>query len=299
MEWLAPYPLVGIIVLSALGALVMCGLALSGRRSAPPRATVDRGRFVTRRGHVCTAVCFGVIAVLGAVTLTTRAPSVHAPPAASQPPDAADVGTDLMLLVRQLAAEVVRLRGELSRVNDQAREQLSDGGGPLGAAPSVPPTKPMTPERHDGDARRPGDRAVANGSSVQSSPAMSRRHAADARVGDGAEEFSLEMTPEHLRVTVGNVRVEVGSDQDTAYIVRLLESSGQPLLGARIVLHGLGADGTTVEVPFEPTHAPGTYRGRLATTDPLREPRLRVVLRDTRFELPLADEPSQLARSRR
>jgi hypothetical protein len=306
MDWLAPYALPGIIGVSAIAALVAFGLALrrsSGSETDEPLEASNR-RFVMHLGQASAAVCFGAIAGLAAIAALAPAPVTHAPPAPPPRLSSTDDDTGLAMLARQLAAEVVRLRGELRLVQDQPRQQASPGGVHPGAGESLPQTTATSGAPIDGTIH-PRDPAARNARSVVPSPPLTLRQAADARVREWSAGFSLERTRDRLSATVAGVRVELATGQSTratggaAHTLRLIDSAGQPLKGASITLRGLAADGTTVEIPLDPVEVPGAYRSRSSTTEPLRELRLRVVLPDRRFELPLGHEASRFAQADR
>jgi hypothetical protein len=77
---------------------------------------------------------------------------------------------------------------------------------------------------------------------------------------------------------------------ETLYRIRLSDSTGRPLTGADVSLHGRLADGAPLGVHLGPGREPGVYRGRV-TGGPAgpEDVRLRVAVGKKRFELSLAE----------
>jgi len=96
---------------------------------------------------------------------------------------------------------------------------------------------------------------------------------------------------------VDGVRVELtsspsrpGTSGQTEYVVRLVDGTGQPVIGAQVTLRGGMADGMSVVAPLRPAGEPGMYRGRVIFTMEGRwELTLRVAREGKRFELPLTE----------
>ena len=81
------------------------------------------------------------------------------------------------------------------------------------------------------------------------------------------------LTAANLSAEADGIRAELSTDperpargQETTYKLRLFDSAGKPLTGARVALHGRMADGMTVLAPLRPLPEPGIYRGRVLFT---------------------------------
>ncbi len=96
---------------------------------------------------------------------------------------------------------------------------------------------------------------------------------------------------------VDGIRVELtsspsrpGTNGQTEYVVRLVDGTGQPVIGAQVTLRGGMADGMSVVAPLRPTREAGVYRGRvLFTMEGRWELTLRVTREGKRFELPVVE----------
>ena len=81
------------------------------------------------------------------------------------------------------------------------------------------------------------------------------------------------LTAGNLSAEADGIRAELSTDperrargQETTYKLRLFDSAGKPLTGARVTLRGRMADGMTVLAPLRPLPEPGIYRGRVLFT---------------------------------
>jgi hypothetical protein len=73
-------------------------------------------------------------------------------------------------------------------------------------------------------------------------------------------------------------------------MVRLVDDTGQPVIGAHVTLRGGMADGMSVVAPLRPAGEAGVYRGRVRFTMEGRwDLTLRVARGGKRFELPLTE----------
>ncbi len=96
---------------------------------------------------------------------------------------------------------------------------------------------------------------------------------------------------------VDGIRVELtsspsrpGTADQTVYVVRLVDGTGQPVIGAQVTLRGGMADGMSVVAPLRPAGEAGIYRGRvLFTMEGRWDLTLRVAREGKRFELPLTE----------
>jgi hypothetical protein len=277
-EFVAPYLLSAIIVVSALGALIV---SLVVARYGLPTGdegpeTAARRLLATRVGHAAAAVCFAAVAILAVVALRIRMP-----PSAPTPPAASASGP----------ADVAEARDAFRRSEppvpgdlDAPEERLGSAAGeatvpPEAAAPwpetTIPPPAPSPP--------RP--------------PARSRLPAPPVAVtlpdDEGPAAPATGGLTRHVEATVHGVRVDVqarpGGRTETLYRIRLSDTAGRPLVGADVSLHGRVADGAPLHVGLGPGREPGVYRGRVTTGPGGAEGlRLRVAARDKRFDLSLA-----------
>ncbi|HET7875750.1 MAG TPA: hypothetical protein VFN71_09505 [Methylomirabilota bacterium] len=96
----------------------------------------------------------------------------------------------------------------------------------------------------------------------------------------------------NLTAFAGLPRIEVIGRSQTreriSYTLRLSDDAGKPLGGADVSIEGRTADGTAFRERLTPAGPPGTYRATLRAAGP-SDFRVRVVLGDKRFEVPLAD----------
>jgi len=96
---------------------------------------------------------------------------------------------------------------------------------------------------------------------------------------------------------VDGIRVELtsspsrpGTNGQTEYVVRLVDGTGQPVIGAQVTLRGGMADGMSVVAAMRPAVEAGVYRGRvLFTMEGRWDLTLRVAREGTRFELSLTE----------
>lgn len=306
MSALIRYALPGIIVLSALGALLMSLLVV---RYGFPTGDEDPGEsnrrlLVTRVGHALAGVCFAAAAILAVVALPARVPA----PAA---PGTADAGA-----VARLAEDVRRIEDRLNRELATIEERMSEARSarPERAVAEPPPGAETPPVV----ARAP----VATTPPVAGRPAITERPPAAGPLpssrpnrppgrpaappalpvppptarGEEASALPADARLRVLRATVQNVHVDVRSRPGpggTEWLVQLTDGGGRPLTGADVTLHGRTASGEPVEVSLQPAAELGAYRGLLpgrgSVPDDLR---LRVVRHNKRFDLSLGHEVS-------
>src|SRR5439155_656817 len=92
---------------------------------------------------------------------------------------------------------------------------------------------------------------------------------AAVRRSDEASALPTGATVEHFRATVKGVNVDVQArplrNNETAYLVRLMDETNRPVTGADVMLVGKRGDGTSVVATLEPTNEPGVHRGRVPT----------------------------------
>ena len=116
---------------------------------------------------------------------------------------------------------------------------------------------------------------------------------AAALVGAGslsATAGTLDVELDGVRVMLASEPERPGTKRETSYVVRLVESTGRPVMGAQITLRGRMADGMSVVAPLRPAPEPGMYRGRvLFTMEGSWELTLRVARQGKRFEVPLTE----------
>lgn len=290
MPQLAPYALPGIIVASALGAVIMCLLVF---RYGFAAAEEDPGEaahrlFVTRFWHALAGVCFAVAAMLATVAWSARSPA-PAPPA-----PVADDGA---------AERVARLDDEVRRLEERLNRELAALEERLGVI-EVAPSEPRAAE---GGGATSGSRAAgAVGESPSppsaAAPKVARKPAASpppARTRpapaheNGPATLPADAGSPQMRTTLHGVNVDVrsrrGPGREILYVVRLSDTAGRPLTGADVSLVGQAADGAPFQAVLRSLAEAGVYQGR-AALDPatLTDLRLRVVRRDKRFELSLA-----------
>ncbi|MGH7416628.1 MAG: FixH family protein, partial [Candidatus Rokuibacteriota bacterium] len=92
------------------------------------------------------------------------------------------------------------------------------------------------------------------------------------------------------RVELTSTPSRQGTDGQTEYVVRLVDGTGQPVIGAQVTLRGGMADGMSVLAPLQPAGEAGVYRGRvLFTMEGRWDLTLRVARQDKRWELPLTE----------
>jgi len=100
-----------------------------------------------------------------------------------------------------------------------------------------------------------------------------------------------------LTSEVDGIRVELtstpgrpGTNGQTEYVVRLVDGTGQPVIGAHVTLRGGMTDGMSVVAPLRPAGEAGVYRGRvLFTMEGRWDLTLSVAREGKRFELPLTE----------
>lgn len=274
MERWVGYAVPAIIVVTTLGAIVMCALVLAyGFAQETEEEPEERLRrlFVTRLGHAFAAACFALAAVLGSVVLLQRPPgtTATAPPAPRSDAETAE-----------LRREVETLRARVAETETAAR-QAESAARRAEAMREPAPTAPERPAPPASPTELPPRKPPLRSSPERPRPALP------------PEGLALPRSPatHQLTASVAGARVELESGSDRAgeawYRVRLFDASGHPLPGARLTLEGR-ADGTTLEVPMGAGREPGAY---LARSRVLVDPaglRLHVVAGGRRFEVGLA-----------
>ena len=293
MAGLARFALPGIIVLTSVGAFLMCLLVIRygfGSREIDVDDDEARRLAMTRIGHAVAAVCFAGAALLAVVALPARTVPRSQPAAAAPAPPPAAVPTAAL---DEQAREIARLRDALHQTQLEMDEKLSvvenrvtnllgrvSGPPPMADLPSPSQSKRPASSTSRGErAARPTDPA----------PGAAARRPADS---DEANALPAGATAERFRAKVKGVNVDVQTrrlrNNETAYFVRLIDETNRPVTGVTLV--GTRADGTPVLATLEPTNEPGVHRGRVPTPGDGSDLRLRVVGTTTRFEVSLARE---------
>jgi len=294
MGGLTQYALPGIIVLTSVGAFLMCLLVIRygfGSREIDVDDDEARRLAMTRIGHAVAAVCFAGAALLAVVALPARTQprpqpvaEAPAPPAPVVPAAARD----------EQAREIARLRDALHQTQLDMDEKLSAVESRV--ANLLSQVSAPTPAG-EGSSPALGKRPAASTSRGERSarPNASAPGAA-VRRSDEASALPTGATVEHFRATVKGVNVDVQArplrNNETAYLVRLMDETNRPVTGADVMLVGKRGDGTSVLATLEPTNEPGVHRGRVPTPGSGSDLRLRVVAANTRFEVSLAREVS-------
>jgi len=300
MTLLAQYALPGIVVLSALGAMIMCLLVVRYGLSADADEDpddADRRQVVTRIGHAAAGVCFACVAILAVVALVARPPAApRAARAASQPvqhaaaasaaPTPAAVDDDLRKLEERLSRELNQLDDRVAATEDAVREMR------MRAAAAE---KRDLPPRDSVAAEAAAPRAATTPSRPAAAPRAATRPPAPA--DDAAAALPSELGEPRMTATVHGVRVVVhtarAGEGETIYTIRLRDTANRPLSGADVMLVGRAADGAPVRAALLPAPQPGVYQARVpASSDDPHDVRLRVAHRDRRFELSLAQAVS-------
>lgn len=259
MASLGQYALPGIIVLSALGAVIMCLLVFRyGFTTVSEEAPEEAAHrlFVTRFGHALVGVCFAAAAMLAVVASSVHMRAARLP--ASTVANAADAET-----VRRLQERFDRRLAELEHRLTEVAASVPNAG-PRTEPPALPRRAPAKP---------PARLAPATEEDVSALPA--------------------EVGTRHRRATIQGIGVDVLSGAvrggQTVYAVRLADLAGRPLGAATVSVVRQMADGSTVRVPLTAAGEVGLYRGRVAmTAGGPSDPRLSVVAANRRFELSLA-----------
>ena len=286
MAGLARYALPGIIVLTSVGAFLMCLLVIrygfAGREMEVDDEEARR-LVMTRIGHAVAAVCVAGAALLAVVALpaSTRpssplvAEQAPAPPAPTAAPTAA---------LDEQTREIARLRDVLHQTQLEMDEKLaaveSRVANLAGRVSIEPPAVELPPRSARPQAQRP------------SSSTGARR----SEESDDVYTLPAGATAHHFRTRVQGVSVDVQMrpirNNETAYFVRLQDEANRPMPGADVMLVGTRGDGTSLMATLEPTNEPGVHRGRLPAPGDGADLRLRVVGMSTRFEVSLAREVS-------
>ncbi len=286
MPALAPYALPGIIVTSALGAVIMCLLVFrygfAASEDDDPDETAHR-LFVTRFWHALAGVCFAVAAMLAAVAWSARSST---PGPLASPAETTGEGS---------AERVGRADEEVRRLEERLNNELAALEERLGAVEAAATERRLAAERREGEGATaapppPPAPTAARRPAPSGPPVRARPGPAD---DNGPATLPEDAGPPQLRATVHGVHVDVrsrrGQDRETVYTVSLSDVAGRALTGAEVTLVGRAADGTVFRAALQPTAVAGVYRGWAAREDnALTNLRLRVVRRDKRFELPLA-----------
>jgi len=295
MGGVTQYALPGIIVLTSVGAFLMCLLVIRygfGSREIDVDDDEARRLAMTRIGHAVAAVCFAGAALLAVVALAARTPSRPQPTAQAPTPPAATVPAAAL---DDQAREIARLRDALHQTQLDMDEKLSAVESRV--ANLLSQVSAPTPAG-EASSPGPGKRPAASTSSRGERSARPNAPAPGAAVhrSDEASALPTGATVEHFRATVKGVNVDVQArplrTNETAYLVSLMDETNRPVTGADVTLVGKRKDGTSVLATLEPTNEPGVHRGRLPTSDDGSDLRLRVVGTTTRFEVSLAREVS-------
>jgi hypothetical protein len=281
MVGLAQYALPGIIVLTSVGAFLMCLLVIRygfGSREIDLDTDEARRLVMTRIGHAVAAVCFAGAALLAVVALAARTSPRPQPEAVAPAAAAAVVPTGAL---DEQAREIARLRDALHETQLEMDEKLSAVESRVAnllgrvSAPTPAAEQPAAPGKRPVSASAPG---------------------AAVHRSDEASALPTGATVEHFRATVKGVNVDVQTrplrNNETAYLVSLMDETNRPVTGADVTLVGKRRNGTSVQATLAPTNEPGVHRGRLPTSDDGPDLRLRVVATTTRFEVSLAREVS-------
>ncbi len=298
MAALALYALPGIVVSSALGALIIAILLL--RYGFTPDAEedpdeADHRLFVLRCGHALVAMCFACAAILAVFAWTSRPgePSRVAaavPTPTAEGPQPARVTAEIARIEDRLNREVATLEERLSAVESSSREasarevsarEAREASAREAAQRAAAAPQPSLPPIAEWRASRPPERA--------------RRGTVPEREVEAA--LPSAATASRLQATVQGTHVNLesrpGRGAEIVYTIRLSDGGTRPLNDAEVSLHGLMRDGSSVSTPLEATPEPGVYRGRIVQTgEGPRDLRLRVVGRDRRFELALSQAVS-------
>jgi len=297
MAELARYALPGIIVLTSVGAFFMCLLVIRYGFSGQIQEDLDEEAahrlLMTRFGHAVAAVCFAGAALLAIIALGPGATSRSAPVAQAVVP-AAPQNTAAL---DQQAKEIDQLRDSLHRMQLEIDEKLTvveNRVGELANRAQVDAsTLPGRPEPAGGERVV---RSAPSRSGNTTVPTRSGNTTAVARRSDTEDVAALpaSATAHQYRVRVQGVSVDVQTrtvrDNETAYIVRLLDPGDRPLKGADVTLVGSRSDGSPIFATLEATGEPGVHRARVATPGQGADLRLRIVGPGTRFEVSLARE---------
>jgi hypothetical protein len=297
MALFAQYALPGIIVLSALGAIIMCLLVV--RYGLVPDVDgdedleeVEHRQVVTRLGYAAAAACFACVAILAVIAMAARtAPPVSAgaqaaAPRASDAPEGdgqAGLTQEIRRVEERLSKELSSLEERVTATEETMREAQSKAAGTV----DLPP-RTVASATASGPASPPRDAAAK--SAAESEPA--KRRAPDEAAAAVAA-LPADLGEPQMTATVQGVRVDVlttrGGRRDTVYTVKLLEAGRRPLSGAEVTLLGHSDTGASLMAPLTPGSEPGIYRGRVpASPETLRDFRLRVSHRAKRFEVSLS-----------
>jgi hypothetical protein len=173
MTQLFPYALPGVVVVSLVGALVMCLLAL--RYAVPPDTDEDAEYFnhrllVLRFGHAVAAFCFAMAAVLAVVAFKARPDIVASASVVTAPSsdDVARVRTEVQGLEGTLRQQLRHLENRLTAVESVDRDSTSERGRPAVSAPLTAPS-PAAPPAPPAPAAPSSTRSSAPSSSTPSS----------------------------------------------------------------------------------------------------------------------------------
>jgi hypothetical protein len=327
MERLLPYALPAVVLLSGVGALVMCLLAL--RYAGPPDSGEDlddvaHRLFVLRFGHAVAAFCFAGAVVLAVVAFSARPLALAAAPSGSAAAEVEQLRSEVRALETDLRGRLGAMESRLatqskrgSAATGTEKAEASDADRPVASAREKPPAARSEPRDASGDevARATASKATSGrkAAAVAPPPApeapppasrpdspskelpsrRSQSPSSKAAAGSALPARVAAATPQAF--SVHGTRVELATDrpapgEPASYTVRLFDPGGVPVSGAEVTLEGRLADGSPLVTPLEATGEPGTYRGRLpATGQSSSDLRLRVARRSGRFELPLGD----------
>jgi hypothetical protein len=273
MMALAPYALPGIILASALGALIVAMLlfryGFGPYEDEEPEET-ERRLMTVRVGHGAAALCFASVAILAVAAWAGRPGERAAGPLVA--------GSSDVSQMERLTAEVQRLEERLDRELARVEERL--------AAATLPPA--TTPR---GDVATPRETTPPRASPPARPAERPRASRAPARESETPTALPGDATARRMQATVQGVRVDVETRPDPGgeivYTIRLLDAGNRALPGMDVSLHGSRADGSSLQAELEPAQ-PGVYRSRLGQSiGDTRDLRLRVVGQGRRFEVAL------------
>lgn len=240
-----------------------------------------------RIGHAVAAVCFAGAALLAIVALpartaprTSSAAEIPSPSPSTVPP-----------ALEEQAQEIARLRDALHQTQLEMDEKLSAVESRVANLAGRVSAEPPTTQRPPASSRPQAERAPRAARAAGPPPtAVARRPAAS----DDVYALPSGATAHHFRARVQGVNVDVQTrvarDNETVYLVRLLDETNRPITGADVKLVGQRGDGTPVLATLEPTGEPGVHRGGVPTPGEGADLRLRVVGTSRRFEVSLAQE---------
>jgi hypothetical protein len=317
MSWTGADALPALVVVTGLGAFLMCVLVLrygTGRQDGDPESD-RRALAVLRAGHGVAAVGFAIATGLGVLALREGVPpgATDGPPAAAvaagpRPPSQA---TARSLEPSPPAAPGPGGVGSAGRGAAASSIPAREGPAARGTDPGTPAAR-NTSARPARDARAdeaaglpPLERGVPSSNAEPALPPLPSRpgegepvvnERARGEEGVAAALPAATLGVRRVRVTIRGVRLDVETHRDGwdhLYLVRLADAGGRPVGSAAITLYGRAADGSPVAVTAEPDGAePGVYRARVAQWPEPIDLRLRVARQGRHFEISLGEPVS-------